>query len=228
MPSFARGLDDLSMQTNCHHLDSFAEIIFNENMFDESKRRPYRLKQRAETADETRRRLVQATFALHSEQGIAATTMKQIADRAGVGVGTVYHHFATLDDTIMACGEMVMATYPPPTEAILAGVATMKERLARLARALFAHLDQVTFDVVRLDRDRLPALRRYVDEELTHRIELTRAALAPFAVDRDQIRVVAALLDIGVYRALQAAGLSLDQAADAIADTIHARLTRKD
>ena len=216
------------MQTNCHSLDSFTEIIFNENMFDESKRRPYRLKQRAETAEETRRRLVQATFALHSEQGIAATTMKQIADRAGVGVGTVYHHFATLDDTIMACGEMVMATYPPPTEAILAGVATMKERLARLARALFAHLDQVTFDVVRLDRDRLPILRRYVDEELTHRVALTRAALAPFAVDRDQIRIAAALLDIGVYRALQAAGLSLEQAAEAVADMIHARLTRKD
>lgn len=216
------------MQTICHSLDDFIEIIFNENMFDESKRRPYRLKHRAETADETRRRLVQATFELHGEQGIAATTMKQIADRAGVGVGTVYHHFATLDDTIMACGQMVMATYPPPTEAILAGVATMRERLAVLARALFAHLDQVDFDVVRVDADRLPIVRQFVDNELTHRIALTRAALAPFAIDRDQIRVVAALLDIGVYRALQAAGLSLEQAADAIADMIHARLVRKD
>src|SRR5262245_31136012 len=231
MSPFVRGLDDLSMQTNCHHsalLDSFVEIIFNENMLDESKRRPYRLKQRAETADETRRRLVQATFALHGEQGIAATTMKQIADRAGVGVGTVYHHFATLDDTIMACGQMVMATYPPPTEAILSGVPTMKERLARLARALFEHLDQVAFDVVRLDRDRLPIVRKFVDDELTHRVELTRAALAPFAVDRDQVRIAAALLDIGVYRALQGVNLTLDQAAETIAETIHARLTRKD
>ena len=191
-------------------------------------RRTYQLGRRAESAEETRRRLVQATFELHGEQGIAATTMKQIADRAGVSVGTVYHHFATLDDTINACGQMVMATYPPPTEAILSGVPTMKERLAVLARALFEHLDQVGFDMVRVDRDRLPIVRRFVDEELTHRIELTRAALAPFAIDRDQIRVAAALLDIGVYRALQAAGLSLDQAADAIADTIHARLTRKD
>src|SRR4029450_3703409 len=101
------------------------------------------------------------------------------------------------------------------------GGATMKDPLALLARALFAHLDQVTFDVVRLDRDRLPVLRRYVDEELTRRIELTRAALAPFAVDRDQIRIAAALLDIGVYRALQAAGLSLEQAAETIRDLMH-------
>ena len=192
------------------------------------KRRTYQLGRRAESAEETRRRLVQATFELHGEQGIAATTMKQIADRAGVGVGTVYHHFATLDDTIMACGQMVMATYPPPSEAIFAGVPTMRERLVRLARALFEHLDNVGFDMVRADRDRLPIVRQFVDEELMHRTELTRAALAPFAVDRDQIRVAAALLDIGVYRALQSAGLSLDQAADTIADMIHARLTRKD
>ena len=191
-------------------------------------RRTYQLGRRAESAEETRRRLVQATFELHQAQGIAATTMKQIADRAGVGVGTVYHHFATLDDTIMACGQMVMATYPPPTEAIFAGVPTMKDRLVRLARALFEHLDQVGFDTVRFDRDRLPTVRKFVDEELTHRIELTRTALALFAIDRDQIRVAAALLDIGVYRALQGVGLSLDQAAETIADMIHARLIRKD
>jgi len=82
--------------------------------------------------------------------------------------------------------------------------------------------------MVRVDRARLPIVRQFVDEELTHRIALTRAALAPFAVDPDQIRIAAALLDIGIYRALQGVGLTLDQAAETIADTIHARLTRKD
>ncbi|MEZ5831861.1 MAG: helix-turn-helix domain-containing protein [Dongiaceae bacterium] len=192
------------------------------------KRRPYELKRRAESADETRRRLVQATFALHSEQGIAATTMKQIAERAGVGVGTVYHHFSTLDETVMACGQMVMATYPPPTEAVLAGAVTMKDRLFRLARAIFTHLDQIVFDRVREDLERIPAMSHVVKQEAQNRIELMRTALAPFAIDRDLIRVSAALLDIGVYRSLQRAGLSLDQAADAIADLIQARLTRKD
>ena len=54
------------------------------------------------------------------------------------------------------------------------------------------------------------------------------AALAPFAVDRNLIRVVAALLDISVYRGLQRAGLPLKDAAGAIADIVHARVTRKD
>lgn len=197
-------------------------------MVNETKRRPYRLKQRAESAEETRRRLVEATFALHSEQGIAATTMKQIAERAEVGVGTVYHHFPTLDDTINACGQMVMATWPPPTEAVFAGVPTMKQRLTLLARALFAWGDQVALDVVRTDGDRLPIVRKFIDGEQAHRVELTRAALAPFAIDRDLVRISAALLDIAVYRSLQGTGHTLDQAAEIIADLIHARLTRKD
>jgi AcrR family transcriptional regulator len=191
------------------------------------KRRQYQLKQRAESAEETRRRLVQATFELHVEQGIAATTMKQIAERAGVGVGTVYHHFPTLDDTVMACGQMVMATFPPPSEAIFAGVPTMKERLARLARALFDYQDKTGLDAVRPDRDRIAIVRKVADEEQANRIELTRAALAPFAIDRDLIRIAAALLDIGVYRALQQTGLTLDEAAETIATVIQARLTHK-
>lgn len=194
----------------------------------EMQQRTYRLGRRAESAEETRRRIVQATFELHGEQGIAATTMKQIAQRAGVSIGSVYHHFPTLDQTIQACGQMVMATFPPPTEGIFNGVGPMRARVLRLARALFDHLDKVGFDVVRPDQHKAPGVRRFVEEEEAHRIELTRAALAPFAVDRDVIRIIAALLDIEVYRGLQRAGLSLDEAAAAITDVIEARLTRKD
>jgi AcrR family transcriptional regulator len=190
--------------------------------------RSYQQKQRAESAEETRQRLIQATFELHLEQGIVATTMAQIAKRAGVGIGTVYHHFQTLDHTIQACGEMVMARYPPPGEEIFRGVAQMRERVGVLARALWSHLDRLSFDRIRADQDQVPIVRQYVAAEQAHRIALTRAALAPFAVDRDVIRIIAALLDIGVYRGLQRAGLSLDEAAAAIADVIHARVTRKD
>lgn len=191
-------------------------------------RRSYQQKQRAESAEETRRRLIQATFELHLEQGIAATTMAQIAKRAGVGMGTVYHHFQTLDETVQACGEMVMATYPPPGEEILRGVAQMRARVQVLARALWEHLDRLSFDRVRADQDQVPVLRPFVAAEQAHRIELTRAALAPFAADRDVISIIAALLDIDVYRSLQRMGQSLDQAAETIADIIHARVTRKD
>ncbi len=191
-------------------------------------RRPYQLARRAETAQETRRRIVQATFALHSEQGIAATTMPQIAARAGVSVGTVYHHFPTLDQTVQACGAMVAETFPPPGEEVFAGVAGLRARVRRLGEALWSHLDHLAFDRIRADQDKFPVIAQFVAAEEAHRIEVTRAALAPFAVDRDLIRVIAALLDIDIYRALQRAGLSRDQAAAAIAEIIHARVTHKD
>ncbi|HEY0437700.1 MAG TPA: helix-turn-helix domain-containing protein, partial [Phenylobacterium sp.] len=64
--------------------------------------RTYRQSKRGDTAEETRRRIVDACFELHREQGMVATTMKQIAERAGVSVGSVYHHFPTYDDAIRA------------------------------------------------------------------------------------------------------------------------------
>jgi AcrR family transcriptional regulator len=191
------------------------------------RRRTYQLGRRAESADETRRRLVQATFELHGEQGIAATSMKQIADRAGVGVGTVYHHFPTLDDTVGACAVYVREILPMPTEAIFAGIGPMKERVLRLARALFEYFDRVPHEIVLADQDKVPVLKEVASEEQTQRIALASAALAPFAVDRDLIRIVAALLDVGMYRSLQRAGLSLEDAVMAIADVIQARLTYK-
>src|SRR4030095_134972 len=106
------------------------------------KRRTYQLGRRAESAEETRRQLVQATLELHMEQGIAATTMKEIADRAGVGVGTVYHHFETLEDTVAACAVHVRESLPMPTEEIFAGIGPLKERVLRLARAVFGHFDR--------------------------------------------------------------------------------------
>ncbi len=57
--------------------------------------RAYRQERRRYTAADTRRRLVEATVALHNEQGIAATSRKQIAERAGVSIGAAYHHFPT-------------------------------------------------------------------------------------------------------------------------------------
>ena len=121
--------------------------------------RTYRQAKRNESADETRRRIVQATFELHGEQGIAATTMKQIAARAEVSVGSVYHHFPTYDDAITACGAHAFTRFPIPTPAIFAGATSRAERVRRLARALFAVFAGVrAFGSVIADQDRLPIL----------------------------------------------------------------------
>jgi AcrR family transcriptional regulator len=68
-----------------------------------------------------------------TEQGIADTTVNQIARRADVSVGTVYHHFSSYDDVIRACGQLTFAA-----DAIFAGCRSTHARVGRLTHELFA------------------------------------------------------------------------------------------
>src|SRR5687767_490534 len=81
--------------------------------------RKYDMSRRAAAVAETRRRIVDATLELHAEQGIAATSWDEIAARAGVGVGTVYRHFPSLDELVPACGHVAreLLDLPDPSDA---------------------------------------------------------------------------------------------------------------
>jgi AcrR family transcriptional regulator len=187
--------------------------------------RAYRLGRRAESAEDTRRRIVAATRALHSEQGVADTTVKQIARRADVSVGTVYHHFPTYDDMIRACGQLTFQLARPPTETIFAGCRSVRARIERLTHELFACYDRFPeLEVARCDRRKLPVL----DEEMArfdlHLAALVRRAVAP-AGERIQ-RMARALTDVGVYRTLTSQGLSTREAAEQVAALLHLWIRR--
>lgn len=178
--------------------------------------RAYRLGRRADSADDTRRRIVAATRALHVEQGVADTTVKQIARRADVSVGTVYHHFPSYDDVIRACGQLTFALVRPPTEAIFAGCRSTRARIDRLAHELFACYDRFPdLESVRCDRKKLPVLDQEMAKFDHHLAALVRQAVAP-AGERLQ-RMARALTDVGVYRTLTTQGLSTSEAADQVA-----------
>ena len=128
--------------------------------------RRYRLERRAETAEQTRRRLVDATFALHGEQGISATTMTDIAARAGVSVGTVYHHFPTYQDAVAACTRHVDESLPLPTADIFAGLTSMHARVRRLAQEIFGFYQRLpAFERVRCERWGMPPIEAYAARE---------------------------------------------------------------
>lgn len=77
-------------------------------------KRPYRKTRRAEAQEETRRKIVDATIALHQAKGIAATSMSDIAERAGVGKVTVYRHFPDEAALVAACSGHYFEQHPPP------------------------------------------------------------------------------------------------------------------
>src|SRR5688572_29714295 len=184
-------------------------------------RRPYRLGRRAESTGETRQRIVEATFQLHSERGIADTSMKDIAGRAGVSVGTVYHHFPKYADAIVACGAYTAEHAPAPTAALFEGAASRQERTERLARAMFSHYERVpALESVRRDRHLARELDDFARAEACN-----RRALAARAVGRGgDAALVAAFLDIDVYRSLRREGFGTAVAAGRVAALLNAAL----
>ena len=187
--------------------------------------RRYRLDRRAETAEETRRRIVEATYALHGERGIYATTMTHIADRAGVSVGTVYHHFPTYQDAVFACSQHVAATIPFPTADIFAGLSTPEERVRRLARETFGFYERLpAYERIRSERWGMPPIQAHVEREENDRLALAREVLRPFKVKPRLVEACAALLDVAVYGALTRNGLTPAKAAEEVSGFILARL----
>ena len=88
------------------------------------------MKKRAAAVAQTRQRIIAAARELHGERGIAATSWDDIAARAGVGVGTVYRHFPSLDELIPACGAITMQVIALPDPA---SVPALFERAAEPA-----------------------------------------------------------------------------------------------
>jgi AcrR family transcriptional regulator len=106
-------------------------------MFTTMSTRPYRQHRRLESQAETRRRIVEATAALHEEVGPAATTISGIAERAGVQRLTVYRHFPDERALFEACSAHWSAAHPAPDPATWAGVRDPRRRLETALTALY-------------------------------------------------------------------------------------------
>lgn len=96
-----------------------------------AKRRPYRLGKRAESREETRRRIVEAAVELHSTIGPARTGVARIAERAGVQRHTYYAHFPDERELFLACSGLSLERDPLPDVDSWRAVPAGRERLRR-------------------------------------------------------------------------------------------------
>jgi AcrR family transcriptional regulator len=78
------------------------------------KKRPYKMKRRAELEAQTKQRITESAVALHGSLGPARTTMKAVAEHAGVPRSTVYRHFADEEALFGACSAHWAIENPPP------------------------------------------------------------------------------------------------------------------
>lgn len=101
--------------------------------------RRYELKQRAQRQADTRRRILEATVALHAERGLVATQMTDVAQRAGVDRVTVYRHFPDPASLFKACAAHYYSAHPPPDPTAWATIADPEARLRHGLGEVYAY-----------------------------------------------------------------------------------------
>src|ERR1044072_7349653 len=133
--------------------------------------RRYNMDARQVAKDALRRRIVDATMALHLEKGVVGTSFEGIARKADVAVATVFRHFPTLCDLVGGCGARVVEVIRPPVAEgaalLCAGAPSPADRVRRLVAefvAFYGRADKA-FVVALRDADQVPALRHFMDEQ---------------------------------------------------------------
>ncbi len=158
--------------------------------------RKYELKRRAEHQEETRRRIVEATVELHESVGVANTTIRAIAERAGVERATVYRHFPDERSLFTACTSHYLAANPPPDPVPLQRIADPEQRLKVGLAAIYAYhrrTEQMTYKAQR-DLPQFPALAEVLAPYDEHWVRLGDVLAAGWQTQQDDRKLVRAAI----------------------------------
>ena len=166
--------------------------------------------------EETRRRIVEATYRLHGERGVFGTTYKDIAAAADVSVATVYSHFPKVEDLPPTWAARVGAGESPRdvAAAIAGDSGAVEVRLRRVAEELFGYYERGGRHLEVDEREReLPAMRAWQESERAMVEAFARAALKGSGARAGQVARVSALLDQATFGAMRARGIGVADAA---------------
>ncbi len=117
------------------------------------KKRPYKMKRRAEAEAQTRQRITESAVELHGSLGPARTSMSAVAEHAGVPRSTVYRHFADEEALFGACSAHWAAENPPPDITAWEKIKDPDERLEVALGELYTYYRQAGGMLDKLLRD---------------------------------------------------------------------------
>lgn len=122
--------------------------------------RPYRMRRRAESQQETRLRITESAVELHGTLGPARTSISAVAAHAGVRRSTVYRHFPDEAALFDACTAHWSAANPPPDPSAWSAIDDPDERLRVALDELYGFYGRVFRMLENLFRDeQLPLVR---------------------------------------------------------------------
>ncbi len=89
--------------------------------------------------EETRDRILDVALALFKKKGYDATTMREIATKAGLATGAAYRHFPSKVAFVMAYYERTFEGLRPKVEWLLNAPGSLEDRVRALVNAKFQH-----------------------------------------------------------------------------------------
>lgn len=100
--------------------------------------RSYVLGKRADSAEATRRRILDVTEELLRGVGVAGTTLTAVAKRADVARGTILHHFGSWDGLLAGVLDDILELLQVPDERIFDGIEDRDARIRAFVEAMIA------------------------------------------------------------------------------------------
>jgi AcrR family transcriptional regulator len=138
-------------------------------------KRPYRMKARAEAAEATRGRILDAGEAAFDELPLDGVTLAEIAKRAGVSVQTIIRHFGTKEGLFLAVlvhtgAKMGMDRQVEPGAEVEEVVGVLVDHYERFGQRILRML---------AEEDRVPNLNVFVDIGRAYHLEWCKQAFRP-------------------------------------------------
>ena len=181
--------------------------------------RPYQKKARAEQEEATRKRIVEAVVDLHRTVGPAKTTIKDVADRAGVGRVTVYKHFPRDKDMFAACGAHWFGQNPPPDFSACLTIDDHPQRCACILRRLYSYYPSAYDMMGKVEESWM---------ELMHNLEAAMVPKTSSAAETRRLRAaIRVALDLNTWKILTDSGLTDGQAAELALQWIAGRTAQR-
>jgi len=186
--------------------------------------RSYSNQTRAAQEAETRRRIVDATVALHAERGVHGTKPADIAARANVALTTYYKHFPSISDLVRACGARGRELIPPPDPATITALSPDAAlRIPAMVRTLFGHYEarEPWLYTGRTEERFFPEIRFGMKHLREWRDAFVRGALAPARPSRETMAIATALVDFWAWRTLRReVGLTQEEVINTVTETV--------
>jgi AcrR family transcriptional regulator len=172
---------------------------------EETGRRPYRMRARAEAATATRERILDAGQAAFDELPLEEVTLAEVAKRAGVSVQTIIRHFGTKEGLFLAV--VVHTGAKMGMDRDVEPGADVRE----VVDILIDHYEKFGHRILRMlaEEDRVPNLHVFADLGRAYHLEWCKQAFRPAlkglrgARRKRRAAQLAAVTDIYVWKILR-------------------------